>query len=102
MYVSSKLQTKHLDEDAIRKAFLDGQYPGALADSHGTQDRGRVAELIMSNRDRWVSEDPFDRERSDERRILRRKIVIRNWGYKVIHVPLPRVSMHVAAMEGRP
>lgn len=100
MYVN-RLERKHLDEDAIRRAFLSGQLPGVLANSHGTPDRGRVAELIMTNRDRWVSEEPFDRERSDDRRVLRRKIVIGNSGYKVVHIPLPRVSMHVAAMEGR-
>jgi ABC-type transport system involved in cytochrome c biogenesis ATPase subunit len=102
MNVGRKLQTKRVDEDAIRKAFLSGQYPGVIANAHGNEDRGRVAELLLSNRDRWLAEEPFDPVLSDDRRIFRRKMINHDFGYRVIHIPLPRVSMHVAALECRP
>ncbi|CDN52504.1 Hypothetical protein RG1141_CH01390 [Neorhizobium galegae bv. officinalis bv. officinalis str. HAMBI 1141] len=96
--VDTRLTVWTIDEDAIRKAFLSGERPGAIANRHGSQAYGAVAGLIYAKKRTWLAAEPFSRELSDAHRIVLHKHVQGDNGSHVVRIPLPRVSMHVRAL----
>ena len=91
-------QVFHLDEEAIRAAFMAGVRPKDIADRYNFEFYERIIAFIQDNCDRWVAEEPFNRALSDSRRLVRNRIKKGGGACWVTRVSLPHVSMHVAAM----
>lgn len=88
-------QASRFDENAIRVAFLSGERPKKIADRYDFEFYTRIISLIADNRRRWVAEEPINRELSDETRTVLRRLKDERGSFRVIHVPVARISMHI-------
>ncbi len=98
--VDRRPEAVELDEEAIREAFLLGQSASTIAGRHDYGLRKAVANLISVNKQQWLDEARYGRIQPDERKIvISRRVPGRNGSQVVMPISLPRISVHVRALQ---
>ncbi|PWE57637.1 hypothetical protein DEM27_00015 [Metarhizobium album] len=89
-----------IDEEAVKSAYLSGRRACDIALSYGKGRYQAVANYISANRQRWLEESRWQGLQSDETKIvIRRRVPTDSGGGIIMPISLPRVSMHVLAMQ---
>ncbi|MCC2608359.1 hypothetical protein [Neorhizobium petrolearium] len=98
--VEKKLKEFEFDEEAVREAYLAGEPPNAIALRYGGNNAHAVANFISYRKQQWLNEARYSRLQADEIRIvLPRRVADRSGGSYVMPISLPRISMHIAALQ---
>lgn len=88
------------DEENIRLDCLDGSTPLAIS-RRRSLPYNAVRNLIYGKKQQWFMERRHSRIRPDETKIVIPRTFYVKGGSYTAPCSLPRVSMHVAALEGR-
>ena len=87
--------------DAVRTRFMAGMGRHEIA-RELSLSYSAVCNTITDEARKWREEERLARLVEDERRIIVTRTVVCGSELRRVRQSLPRVSMHVAALEGRP
>lgn len=86
-------------ESIVYRDWKNGVSRAEMADRYGVSEGG-MAEYLRRRVERWHSHPPAQIA-TNARKIVRTVMAISENGYREIQISLPRISMHVKAMEAR-
>ncbi|WP_370906457.1 hypothetical protein [Ensifer sp. WSM1721] len=86
-------------ESIVYRDWKNGVSRAEMAERYGVSEGG-MAEYLRRRVDRWRNQPPAQIA-TNARKIVHTVIAISDNGYREIQISLPRISMHVKAMEAR-